>query len=242
MTRTSTAARPLRAAVRLDWLAPDPELGERLALVFLAEDSQATQDTQRARQALDAALGRDGAYGKWDGLRGMYFITLDGLVQLQALARRHRVLEIALAELETRDPEFEHWQRDLRRRKLLFARWEQEEKTRQARARQTRREEREQRGRERAQRQDVAQRAWPMPGLPPEVAAAFSELALLPSAPPGLVDLAFRYFARQSHPDTGDQRDEAERLQRTERMKHLNRSREILTEYFARQAVRKHGA
>lgn len=228
--------------VRLDWLSPDSELGERLALVFLAEESQ---DTQRARLALDATLGRngaDGADGAWDELRGMYCLTMDGLVALRALARRHPALEMALAELETRDPEFEHWQRDVRRRKLRFACWEREEKARQARARQARREEREQRERERAQRQDFAQRVWQLRGLPnlsPEVAAAFSDLSLLPSASLGLVEVAFRYWVRQAHPDFSDQRDEAERLRRTERMKHLNRSREILTQHFARQVARR---
>ncbi len=239
MARTSTAARQLRADVRLDWLAPDPELGEHLALVFLAENSQ---ETQRASQALEATLARDGAYGKWDELRGMYLLTLDGFVAIHALAKSHQVFKLALAELETRDPEFEHWQRDLRRRKLLFARWEQEEKARQAHVRQVRREDREQRERERAQRQDVAQRTWTTRGLPPEVAAAFSDLSLLPSATLGLVEAVFRYHVRQAHPDFGDQRDQVEQLRRTEYMKRLNHSRSVLVGHFARQMAKKHDA
>jgi hypothetical protein len=225
----------IHSEVRLDWLTPDPDAGERLALVFLNGDPN---DVQRARQALETALGRD---GMWDELRKVYCINLDGLVALRALARRWESLQSALAELEARDSVFEHYHRDLRWRKLRFARWEREEKARQAQAQQARREEREQRERERAQRQEFAQRAWQtrgLPSLPPDVAAAFSELALLPSAPPDLVDLAFRYFARRAHPDLADQRDETERLRRTERMKHLNRSHEILEAYFARLAAR----
>ena len=227
----------IHATVRwLEWMPFDPDLGERLAFRIASSDGDGSAaELKRARTAIN---GLPAGLRSYDGFRQEYRILLDALPDLRMLARRWPGLAQAISELEVRDPELEHQHRQLRWRKAQYERWEQEERVRQARARQACREEREQRERERSERRDFAQRAsWQMRGLSPEIATAFAELGLLPSAPLGLVETAYKWWILRAHPDLGNQSDEVEHIRRTERTKTLNRSREIIVEYFARRVA-----